>query len=116
LYIQRLSIERVLKTWKKFQKPLKSARNHGIYLSQTYFRRLFSKFEDAIDSYYNPLFFPCLVLAQTAPPQIKALNSYVDYANQSAEEVTRVTASLIEYYPNLDRKNWIPRYVCPVQL
>lgn len=58
---------------------------------------------------------PCLVLAQTAPPQIKALNSYVDYTNQSAEEVARVTASLIEYYPSLDRKNWVPRYVCPVQ-
>src|SRR5688500_9952083 len=59
--------------------------------------------------------FPITVLAQTAPVQIKALNSYVDYANQSAEEMTSVVSSIIQYYPTLGRKNWIPRYTCPIQ-
>ncbi|MBL0742579.1 vWA domain-containing protein [Chryseolinea lacunae] len=50
--------------------------------------------------------------------QQKALNAYVDYANQSAEEVTAVVKSLMNYYPDLHRtKRYTnPRYVCPVQL
>ncbi len=55
--------------------------------------------------------------AQTST-QTKALNAYVDYANQSADEVARVVTSLYEYYPAIHRKNsWgPPRYSCPVQL
>lgn len=55
--------------------------------------------------------------AQTTTPQ-KALNSYVDYANQSAEEVQAVVKSIISYYPTIHQKSsWgAPRYTCPVQL
>jgi Ca-activated chloride channel family protein len=55
------------------------------------------------------------LIAQTVPHQLKALNSYVDYANQSATEVTSVVSSIIEYYPAIGRKNWSPRYVYPGQ-
>jgi Ca-activated chloride channel family protein len=50
--------------------------------------------------------------------QQKALNSFVDYANQSADETAAVVQSLIDYYPRIHQKNsWgVPRYVCPVQL
>lgn len=56
--------------------------------------------------------------AQITAAQQKALNSYVDYANKSADEVTAVVQSLASYYPSLHRKaTWgAPRYVCPVQL
>lgn len=50
--------------------------------------------------------------------QQKALNSYIDYANHSADEVAQVVSSLITYYPKVHRKNTYqlpPRYVCPVQ-
>src|SRR5688572_2137390 len=51
-------------------------------------------------------------------PQQKALNACVDYANQSADEVTAVVKSLIDYYPAIHQKRaWgVPRYTCPVQL
>lgn len=69
----------------------------------------------------------CLVLfvqisaasfSQITAVQQKALNSYVDYANQSSEEVTAVVKSIIAYYPSIHTKNsWgSPRYTCPVQL
>jgi Mg-chelatase subunit ChlD len=50
--------------------------------------------------------------------QQKALNSYVDYANQSADEVSAVVKSIIAYYPEMHRKSsWgPPRYACPVQI
>ena len=50
--------------------------------------------------------------------QQKALNSYVDYANQSADEVSAVVKSIIAYYPEIHRKSsWgAPRYTCPVQV
>ncbi|HEY3405959.1 MAG TPA: VWA domain-containing protein [Ohtaekwangia sp.] len=52
--------------------------------------------------------------------QQKALNSYVDYANQSGSEVSLVVSSLMTYYPKIHRKEkgyyGPPRYVCPVQL
>jgi Ca-activated chloride channel homolog len=60
-----------------------------------------------------------LAVGQTiSQSQQKALNAYVDYANQSADEVTLVVKSLYEYYPAIHRKkSWgPPRYVCPVQL
>lgn len=52
------------------------------------------------------------------PAQQKALNSYVEYANHSAGEVTRVAQSLMDYYPSLAKpSSWAtPRYSCPVQL
>jgi Ca-activated chloride channel homolog len=55
---------------------------------------------------------------QITPAQQKALNAYVDYANQSADEVALVVKSLYEYYPAIHRKkSWgPPRYVCPVQM
>lgn len=60
---------------------------------------------------------PGLATAIT-PAQQKALNSYVEYANHSAGEVTRVVQSLIGYYPSLAKPTgWsAPRYTCPVQL
>lgn len=50
--------------------------------------------------------------------QQKALNAYADYVNQSADEVTVVVKSIIEYYPSIYQKSsWgAPRYTCPVQL
>jgi Ca-activated chloride channel homolog len=50
--------------------------------------------------------------------QQKSLNAYVDYANQSADEVTNVVKSIIQYYPSIHQKSsWgAPRYTCPVQL
>lgn len=49
---------------------------------------------------------------------VKTLNAYVDYANQSADEMTSVFNSLSGYYPKLFIKSsWNqPRYSCPVQL
>ena len=54
--------------------------------------------------------------AQTSAQQ-KALNNYVDYANQSADEVAAVVMSVIQYYPTITQKSsWgSPRYSCPVQ-
>jgi len=50
--------------------------------------------------------------------QQQALNAYVDYANQSAEEVTAVVKSIMNYYPEVrrEKKSYAPRYVCPIQL
>ncbi|MEJ7645014.1 MAG: VWA domain-containing protein [Chryseolinea sp.] len=50
--------------------------------------------------------------------QQKALNSYVDYANQSADEVSAVVKTIVAYYPEIHRKSsWgAPRYTCPVQI
>src|SRR5688572_29692370 len=65
--------------------------------------------------------FPCF--GQITAVQQKALNSYVDYANHSADEMASVVSSIIEYYPtyystiNSQKKSWrTPRYVCPIQL
>jgi Ca-activated chloride channel homolog len=59
-----------------------------------------------------------LSLGQITSAQQKALNSYVDYANQSAEEVTGTVKSIIAYYPTIRQKrSWgTPRFTCPVQL
>jgi Mg-chelatase subunit ChlD len=55
--------------------------------------------------------------AQVTAAQQKALNSYIDYANQSAKEVAAVVKSIIDYYPSIHNKtSWTPRYSCPVQL
>ena len=56
--------------------------------------------------------------SQITSAQQKALNSYVDYANQSAAEVSAVVKSIISYYPTIHQKSsWgPPRYVCPVQM
>ncbi|HTJ51323.1 MAG TPA: VWA domain-containing protein [Cyclobacteriaceae bacterium] len=50
--------------------------------------------------------------------QQKKLNDCVAYANQSAEEVTAVVKSIIDYYPNIHQKSSYYRisYTCPVQL
>ncbi|HMG90819.1 MAG TPA: VWA domain-containing protein [Chryseolinea sp.] len=50
--------------------------------------------------------------------QQKALNSFVDYANQSADETAAVVQSIIDYYPRIHQKSsWgVPRFTCPVQL
>lgn len=59
-----------------------------------------------------------LSLCQITTVQQKALNSCVEYANQSAEEVTAVVKSIITYYPTIHQKRSFgaPRYACPVQL
>ena len=36
--------------------------------------------------------------------QQKALNSFVDYANQSADETAAVVESIIDYYPKIHQK------------
>jgi hypothetical protein len=43
--------------------------------------------------------------------QLKALNSFVDYANQSADEAAAVVQSIIDYYPKIHQKSsWgVPR-------
>lgn len=68
------------------------------------------------------LFFTILVstfsYCQITSAQQKALNSFVEYANHSAEEVGAVVKSIIAYYPSIHQKHaWgAPRYSCPVQL
>lgn len=64
------------------------------------------------------LSIPALNFGQITSTQQKALNSYVDYANQSAKEVEAVVKSIITYYPTMHQKSsWgAPRYSCPVQL
>jgi Ca-activated chloride channel homolog len=59
----------------------------------------------------------CILLNNIGFGQAKSLNSCVDYANQSAEEMTAVVASLIGYYPKtFEKKSWnVPRYTCPIQ-
>lgn len=59
-----------------------------------------------------------LSVGQITTVQQKALNSCVEYANQSAEEVTAVVKSIITYYPTIHQKRSFgaPRYTCPVQL
>jgi Ca-activated chloride channel homolog len=75
-------------------------------------------------------FLPSLLLllcipsfAQLTSVQQKALNTYVDYANTSADEVDQVVKSIITYAPKVDyhrthpKNSWgLPRYVCPIQL
>jgi Mg-chelatase subunit ChlD len=63
------------------------------------------------------LALPIIVTAQINQVTQKTLNNYIEYANQSAEEVERVVATLAEYYPTLHQKsNWgSPRFNCPVQ-
>ena len=72
---------------------------------------------------HRPLLFLLFVstssLAQMiTSAQQKALNSFVDYANQSADETAAVVQSIIDYYPRIHQKSsWgAPRYTCPVQL
>ncbi len=59
-----------------------------------------------------------LSICQVTSVHQKALNGYVEYANQSAEEVTAVVKSIIAYYPSIHQKSsWgPPRYTCPVQM
>jgi len=66
------------------------------------------------------LLFLCPVLSLAQPitaTQQKALNAYVDYANQSATEVKQVVQSVLAYYPGLQQqRSWgAPQYTCPVQ-
>jgi Ca-activated chloride channel homolog len=63
------------------------------------------------------VFVPFLSIAQITSAQQKALNAYAEYANQSAEEITQIVSSVIDYYPKIERKNSMsPRYVCPFQM
>jgi Ca-activated chloride channel homolog len=63
-------------------------------------------------------FLTSVCLAQLSQNQYKALNNYVDYANQSAEEVSAVVSSIIDYYPKIsEKKSWsVALYTCPIQL
>lgn len=58
------------------------------------------------------------VSAQWNHAQQKALNAYVDYANQSAGEIQTIVESIKNYYPTLEnQEGWNqPRYICPVQM
>ncbi len=55
--------------------------------------------------------------AQLTQVQQKAFNNFIDYANQSADEVTAVVKSIQQYYPTLYQQRAMvqPRYTCPVQ-
>jgi Ca-activated chloride channel family protein len=57
-------------------------------------------------------------ICQITSAQQKALNNYVEYANQSTKEVDALVKSIIVYYPTLHQKSsWgAPRFTCPVQL
>jgi Ca-activated chloride channel homolog len=53
--------------------------------------------------------------------QQKALNNYIDYANQATEETNRVVSGIMEFYPSLqymkkDNGRFSPPYSCPIQL
>lgn len=63
------------------------------------------------------LAMPSIATAQITQVSQKVLNNYIEYANQSAEEVERVVVTLADYYPRLQQKgNWgSPRFTCPVQ-
>jgi Ca-activated chloride channel homolog len=63
------------------------------------------------------LLFCHVLTAQVTSSQQKALNAYVDYANQSSKEVTLVVQSLKTYYEAIHQdKKYAPiRYACPVQ-
>lgn len=72
-----------------------------------------------------PHFLNLLLLVSTSSfaqmitsAQQKALNYYVEYANNSADEVAAVVKSIIVYYPTIHQKSsWgSPRFTCPVQL
>lgn len=63
----------------------------------------------------------CSARAQLTAPQQKTLNSYVEYANKSAEEETKVFGRIRTYYENLVQyragKYRQPlQFTCPVQL
>lgn len=64
------------------------------------------------------LSFATIITSPVFSQGVKTLNAYVDYANQSADEMTSTFKSLSDYYPKLFTKgSWNqPRYVCPVQL
>ena len=71
----------------------------------------------------HPLFLLLLISTSSFAQMItsaqqKALNSYVEYANHSADEVAAVVKSIIVYYPTIHQKSsWgSPRFTCPVQL
>ena len=55
--------------------------------------------------------------SQITNAQQSALNSYVDYANQSAKEISLVVENLRSYYESVNQKrSWGgPRFSCPVQ-
>ena len=50
--------------------------------------------------------------------QQKAFNNYVDYINQTSDDLIAVVKSVISYYPTLQQKKSLmaPRFVCPVQV
>lgn len=74
----------------------------------------------------RPLLFLFLLtsldtFSQITSTQQKALNNYLLYADHSAEEISAVVISIIDYYPSLQqqRKNkntFFKDYVCPIQL
>jgi Mg-chelatase subunit ChlD len=61
---------------------------------------------------------PFLAGAQITSNQQKAFNAYIDYANKSADEVTYIVRTIVNYYPDLHPKtSWSnPRFVCGIQL
>jgi Ca-activated chloride channel homolog len=63
------------------------------------------------------LFGGHLTFSQMTNVQQTALNGYVDYANQSAKEISIVVENLKSYYESTgDKKSWAPaRFSCPVQ-
>jgi len=56
-------------------------------------------------------------VSQITSGQQTALNSYVDYANQSAKEIAIIVENLKGYYESVNEKrSWSgPRFSCPVQ-
>jgi Ca-activated chloride channel family protein len=48
--------------------------------------------------------------------QIKTLNACVNYANEASDRANAIVKSVVEIYPNIQKKASWPKYTCPNQL
>jgi Ca-activated chloride channel family protein len=66
------------------------------------------------------LFIPALlcsmVCAAQDNSQWKALNACVNYANEASDRANAIVKSVIDIYPNIEKKASWPKYTCPNQL
>ena len=67
------------------------------------------------------LFISVKVVSQISSSQQKALNNYILYADHSAEEISSIVSSVVEYYPSIqqqkkNKNSFFKDYRCPVQL
>jgi Mg-chelatase subunit ChlD len=57
-----------------------------------------------------------VVCAAQDNSQIKALNACVNYANEAADRANAIVKSVIDIYPNIEKKASWPKYTCSGQL